>query len=499
MATTNGNSVDRDTVKQERRRRREEARTEHQRARQNKDKLLVEFQPDAVELEHRSVPGGARWTLYTVIALVIGFVAWSYWAEVDRIVVANGKLITTETPVVLQPITTMEIKKINVGFGDKVRVGEVLATLDPTFSDADVQQLLNKQQSLESNIARAEAEADGSLFSIEGHKGDEDWERQLLLYNERQKEKDAKLKEFESERNKIEVQKANTLISIGHNKERVAIFKELEQSSERLRAKGSHSEIDLLSRKLQRKEAETKLLDQESALRTADADLESLDKRKNAYEASWNSEVASALLESYEKLGDVTQELKKARRMDETDEVRVPPNEHYDEFIVLEVADLSAGSVVKAGEPLFRLMPIGVPLELEIEIAGRDIGRVRAVEEMPAGEDLKEYKFPQGSEVTVKINAFNYQKHGFLSGVVRTISEGAFEQKQGQNQQASGMANYRGRVDLLQPVQLDNVPDDFRLMPGMTASAEIKVGKRRVIEYFLYPLLRYLDTGLREP
>ena len=101
--------------------------------------------------------------------------------------------------------------------------------------------------------------------------------------------------------------------------------------------------------------------------------------------------------------------------------------------------------------------------------------------------------------MTVKINAFNYQKHGFLSGVVRTISEGAFEQKQGQNQQASGMANYRGRVDLLQPVQLDNVPDDFRLMPGMTASAEIKVGKRRVIEYFLYPLLRYLDTGLREP
>ena len=181
MATTNGSDVDRSSVKEERMRRRREARSDSQRARQNQDKLLVEFQPDAVELEHRSVPGGARWTLYTVIALVIGFVAWSYWAEVDRIVVANGKLITTETPVVLQPITTMEIKKINVGFGDKVRVGEVLATLDPTFTDADVQQLESKQLSLRSNIARGVAERDGSLFSIAGHEGDKDWQMQYQL------------------------------------------------------------------------------------------------------------------------------------------------------------------------------------------------------------------------------------------------------------------------------------------------------------------------------
>ena len=479
-------------------RRRREARSESQRARQNQDKLLVEFQPDAVELEHRSVPGGARWTLYTVIALVIGFVAWSYWAEVDRIVVANGKLITTETPVVLQPITTMEIKKINVGFGDKVRVGEVLATLDPTFTDADVQQLESKQLSLRSNIARGIAERDGSPFAIAGHEGDKDWQMQYQLYRERQKEKEAKLQEFDSERNKIDVQKANTQISIKSNKERVEIFKELEASSKRLRSKGSHSEIDYLSRRLQRSEAEVKLTDLESSLRSYDADLESLEKRRSAYIASWNSEVASGLLDSYEKLANTEQELKKARRMGESDEVRVPPNELYEEFIVLEVADLSAGSVVKAGEPLFRLMPLDVPLEMEIEIAGRDIGRVRAVENMPKDEQLENFEFPQGSEVTVKINAFNYQKHGFLSGVVRTISEGAFE-KQGQSQQPPPMANYRGRVELLQPVRLENVPEDFRLMPGMTASAEIKVGKRRVIEYFLYPLLRYLDNGLREP
>ena len=52
---------------------------------------------------------------------------------------------------------------------------------------------------------------------------------------------------------------------------------------------------------------------------------------------------------------------------------------------------------------------------------------------------------------------------------------------------------------MLDPGKLENVPDNFRLMPGMATTVEIKVGRRKVIEYFLYPLLRYLDESIREP
>lgn len=34
------------------------------------------------------------------------------------------------------------------------------------------------------------------------------------------------------------------------------------------------------------------------------------------------------------------------------------------------------------------------------------------------------------------------------------------------------------------------------LEAGMSVTAEIKVGKRRVIEFFIYPIIRYLDEGL---
>ena len=91
-------STSRSTLKQDVRKRRSDkrlaARDELRARSPESDRTLVEFQPDAVEIEQRSVPGGARWTLYTVIGLLISTVVWSCWAQVDKIVTAPGKLIT---------------------------------------------------------------------------------------------------------------------------------------------------------------------------------------------------------------------------------------------------------------------------------------------------------------------------------------------------------------------------------------------------------------------
>ena len=58
------------------------------------EQLLNEFQPDAVEIEQSRIPGGMRWTLYTVIAMIMAAIGWSCWAEVDKIVTSQGKLTT---------------------------------------------------------------------------------------------------------------------------------------------------------------------------------------------------------------------------------------------------------------------------------------------------------------------------------------------------------------------------------------------------------------------
>jgi HlyD family secretion protein len=41
-------------------------------------------------------------------------------------------------------------------------------------------------------------------------------------------------------------------------------------------------------------------------------------------------------------------------------------------------------------------------------------------------------------------------------------------------------------------------PERIQMIPGMAVTAELKVGRRSVISYFLYPLLRGLDESIRE-
>ena len=141
------------TVNEQRQLRRENARTEAIRQKRNKDRLLTEFQPDAVEIETRSVPFAAPITLYTVIALICTAVAWSCWAELDQIVTAEGKLITINPPVVIDTTVAAQIHSMNAEFGDRVVAGQILATLDPTYPEADLKQLRARIASLDASIA----------------------------------------------------------------------------------------------------------------------------------------------------------------------------------------------------------------------------------------------------------------------------------------------------------------------------------------------------------
>ncbi len=139
--------------------------------------------------------------------------------------------------------------------------------------------------------------------------------------------------------------------------------------------------------------------------------------------------------------------------------------------------------MVQAGEPLMRLMPIDAKLEAEVEIQGKDIGQLNTQIDLP---------------VRVKLTSFEYQKYGFLQGKIRTISEGTV-QKPGAKGQPT-VSVYKARVTL----DFENSPKffkpkNFKALPGMSVITDINVGERRVIEYFLYPFFKHLDSSIREP
>ncbi len=103
-----------------------------------------------------------------------------------------------------------------------------------------------------------------------------------------------------------------------------------------------------------------------------------------------------------------------------------------------------------------------------------------------------------GNAVRMKLAAFPFQRHGFLSGVVRMVSPDVFLPEGQGGGDTDGGAYYKCRIRLT-TATLRDVGPDFRLLPGMTLDAEILVGKRRVAEYLLDPLLTGLHESLSEP
>ena len=47
--------------------------------------------------------------------------------------------------------------------------------------------------------------------------------------------------------------------------------------------------------------------------------------------------------------------------------------------------------------------------------------------------------------------------------------------------------------------EIEILPKEFKLTPGMLATADLKVGKRRLITYFTNPILKSLSSAMREP
>jgi HlyD family secretion protein len=138
--------------------------------------------------------------------------------------------------------------------------------------------------------------------------------------------------------------------------------------------------------------------------------------------------------------------------------------------------------MVREAETLFTLVPLHVPMEVELQIAAADVGFVK-----------------RGDSVRIKLDAFPFQKYGTLKGSVEVVSEDAFSRESQPLDESKRVAGhfYLSRVRLAS-TSLEKNPDGAILRPGSTLSGEVKVGRRSVLSYFLYPIIGTLDQSLRE-
>ena len=124
------------------------------------------------------------------------------------------------------------------------------------------------------------------------------------------------------------------------------------------------------------------------------------------------------------------------------------------------------------------LMPANSPVEAEVNVASRDVGFLRP-----------------GDRCVLKVDAFKFIAHGTAEGTVRWISAGAFTLD---NDGKPVDAYYKVRCSI-DATHFTGVPENFQLIPGMTLTANAKVGHRSLAFYVLDGLLRGYHEAMREP
>jgi HlyD family secretion protein len=437
--------------------------------------VISQFQSDAIEVEEHAPPRVARLTLYSVIALISAAVTWASVSHVDMIVTAQGKLITTKPNLVVQPLETSVIREIRVKPGDRVNRGDVLATLDPTFSQADLDQLRIRVAALDAAIARLRAELDGTDYVVK-NPANPDEMLQQKVFLQRKSAYDAQFQDYEAQ-----IASAQANLKTAQDEEAVLVqrlgnMQLIETMRSSLMAKEVGSKLNFLLSRDARLEVESNLVRVRGSIVDDSHRFDKARADQKVFVEEFRRTSYQDLVETLAKRDSAAEDLKKAELRRQLIVLRAPAD-----AVVLEIADRTIGSVVREAEALFLLVRRGAPLQAEVNVEGRDIGQVTV-----------------GQSVRMKFEAFPFQKYGTGTGEVRVVSQDSFSpDPKGDGARHQTASYYRVLIDLSN-TRLRLPPERMQLIPGMAVTAELKVGRRTVISYFLYPLLRGLDESIRE-
>ena len=392
---------------------------------------------------------------FVIIIIVFVFIIWSSFTKIDITVATRGQISTEIPNVNVQSNYDSVIKKILVKEGDQVKVGQILATFDETLLASDIRDTEIKLKSNTENLIRTEAELaylddkrkklpknNIQLAIFKGFTLEIDTQKNTNKTKLNQLNVDLKIIKNEINFNKLEYDRQIEL-----NKKNVGIKKDLEE------ARFKHKQ-SLLS--------ETKLKSQIND--TIESHLAYINQMKKTKNEELKSLVDNDIA--------MRERLIKLKRNQQDVNLLSPIS-----GTVLKLEDNFEGSVVEPGDGLLTIVPEDVALYVLIDIDPKNITNVY-----------------EGAKVKVLLDAMPSQKHGELVGKLISIS------KDTRDEDISGEKGsvYRGKVEIIAN-NLRNVPKDFTLLPGMNVSGNVISGTRPLITYLIYPVIKTINTAMREP
>jgi adhesin transport system membrane fusion protein len=364
--------------------------------------------------------------LYLAILLTVVAITWASTSKVDEVTQAEARVITSNRDQVVNSMEGGLLAAMLVSEGDVVIKGQAIVQLEPTRFESQYEEGKSKQLALKAALSRARSEALNQPLSFPT----EVVSNRAIVDNE--------TRTYQAKKKLMDE-------SVAALRRSVDMISNEIQISQKLSEQGLFSVVEL------------------SRLRRQENDLiQQITERLNKFRADANAEVVRIETE----LAQLKPNLTARRDTYERTTLRAPVK-----GIVKNIRMTTLGAAVPGGAPILDIVPVDTKLLLDARLDPKDISYIKP-----------------GLPVTIKFTAFDTAIYGELKGSVVLISPDTFREdaRSADGQQA---AYYRvlieSEIDKNDPRQKNMV-----IIPGMTATAQIKTGAKTVMQYMIKPIYK---------
>jgi hemolysin D len=435
----------------------------------------LDFLPAALEIVEAPPSPAARVTGYAIVALVALTLLWGFIGKVDMTATAPGEVASDGGGKTIQPLDAARVEAILVHDGQSVPAGAVLLRLQPTEAQADRDMLRGQLAAERLEVARLRTTALGEPFAVPPGA---DPAAARLARQQAQDDvaaRDAKLAELD----RVVVEKQAELAGGHADLDRLNALSKVADKRlgiyEVLARKGFTSDLRMVDAEGQARDASASIAAQKQRMPGIAAALAAARSDRAGTAADIRQKALADLAEASAKADSLQNQLDKAASHLAGMTLRAPVA-----GTVQELAVHTIGGVVQPGQPVMRLTPAGGGVEVRARLENRDVGFVRA-----------------GMPAEVKIDSFPFTRYGTVPAVVVSVSADAVTPAfdPAHPNAAAGAPVYAARLRLLRPViRVDGA--ERAITPGMAVVAEIKTGRRRLVDYVLSPVQRvFAEAG----
>lgn len=429
----------------------------------------VAFLPAALSLQETPVHPAPRRLAYLLMGLFTLALLWSLIGEVDIVATAPGRIIVSDRTKVIQPLEASVVKAVLVKDGDKVQAGQVLVQLDPTIATADKASVQEQFKTAQNEQLRAEAllQLLSSQYKLEPILKTLEPATAQQLQSE-WRDIQAKLTQQEAELKKRQAEVETVKASIAKLEATIPMAQKREADYNKLVDQGFISGHATQDKTRERIELEKDLATYQAKLAEALANTAATEQARASYKAETQRQLSDRQAQANTKSIQLSADNNKATQREKQTVLRAPVS-----GVVQQLAIHSVGGVVTSAQQLMVVVPDATQVTAEVAIANQDIGFVNA-----------------NQEAEIKLETFSFTKYGTVKARVDTVTADAVtDEKKGSYYPAILTLN---KKDML--IDGKQIP----ISPGMNITAEIKTGKRKLIEFLLSPVQKMGNESLRE-